>query len=274
MRGVMKMKFRRFIVGVLLTICIFWIHCKKDNPVDSDDNVDNTDFVAERAFSFRVGVVNHSQLRLESINGNVMIAGVSQSDSVIITGEMRVGSESIKDAEAHLDLLEVNVQDLGDEIFVKTVQPEKTGGRSYVVDYDITLPKYFEVLTNSVNGSVTVDSIDNDVSVVNVNGLISLHEIFGSVFTELVNGEIEAEVTLPLDGTIDMSLVNGNIDLEIPVNTSAEFSASVTIGIISLSNLSLQNEVSTPTSLQGTLGSGQGTISLRTVNGNISVSGF
>jgi len=48
----------------------------------------------------------------------------------------------------------------------------------------------------------------------------------------------------------------------------------VTNGTIRLSNLVLSNSVSTPGSLTGILGSGQGTISLTTVNGGIYVTGF
>jgi DUF4097 and DUF4098 domain-containing protein YvlB len=270
----MKSTCKKFVIGVLLTTCVYWISCGKDKSVDSNGDVANTDFVAKESFSFKVHVDAHTRLRLEGISGSVAITGESGSDSVIITGEKRVGSESTDDAEEHLQLLDVSVQDLGNEIFVKTIQPEKTHGRSYVVDYTITLPKSLEVLAHNVNGTVTVDSLDNSISVSNVNGLIALEEIFGSTVVQLTNGEIESQVALPPDGTIDMSVVNGNIDLNIPVNTSAEFSANVTNGRISVSNLVLQNEVSSPTSHQGTLGQGEGTISLRTINGNVNVSGF
>jgi len=211
---------------------------------------------------------------LEAINGNVAITGISESDSVIITGERRVGSESMEDAEEYLKKLEVRVQDLGNEVFVKTIQPEKSYGRNYVVNYTITLPKDLEILVSNVNGIVTIESINNDVTVTNVNGQVTLDEIFGSASVSLVNGQIEGEVTLPFDGVIGMSVVNGNIDLKIPVSTSAEFSAKVTNGNIGVSNLVLQNQVSSPTSLGGRLGDGEGMISLTTVNGNISVLGF
>ena len=264
----------KFIVLVLLTPFVFWIHCGKDNPADSIGNVKNTDFVAEESFSFEVDVKDHTRLRLEAINGNVIITGLSESDSVMITGEKRVGSESMRDAEEHLQKLEVRVTDLASEVFVKTIQPDQTYGRSYVVDYTITLPKSLQVLADNVNGTVRIDSINNLVSVDNVNGQVILNEIFGSAFVNLANGQIEGKVTLPLAGTADMSTTNGSIELDIPHSTSAEFSASVTHGIITISNLVLQNEVRTPTSRSGTLGDGQGTISLSTVNGNISVSGF
>lgn len=269
----MKSTFSKSITVVLLFTFISWINCGKDNPVDSNGTVANTDFVAEKSFSFQAGVVDHSRLKLEAVNGNIVIAGISDSDSVIITGKKRVGSESIEDAEEHLLKLEVRVQDLGSEIFVKTIQPEKSYGREYVVNYTITLPKNLKILVSSVNGSVAIDSINSDVTVSNVNGLITLDEIFGNAFVVLTNGEIDSKITLPYT-TIEMSVVNGNIDLNILTNTSAEFSASVTIGNITISNLDLQKQVSSPTSLQGTLGDGQGMIYLTTVNGNISVSGL
>ena len=71
-----------------------------------------------------------------------------------------------------------------------------------------------------------------------------------------------------------MNTVNGNITLDLPTNTSAEFSANVNSGSIVISNLVLQSEVITPTSVTGTLGNGEGEISLETVTGDINVSGF
>ncbi len=270
----MKSTFSKSIIMILLFACVFWINCGKDKSVDSGDTVDNTNFIAERSFSYQVDVVDHSQLSLEAINGNIKITGMSGSDSVIITGIRRVGSESTQDAEEHLQLLEVSVEDLGNKILVKTLQPEKSYGRSYQVNYTITLPKDLKVLVSSVNGNVTLDSIDNDVIVSNVNGTITLNEIYGSAFVSLINGGIDGEITMPQDGVIQMSVVNGNIVLNIPVETSAEFAAGITNGNIVVSNLTLQNQVVTSSSLNGTLGDGKGTISVITVNGNISVSGF
>ncbi|MFQ5752020.1 MAG: DUF4097 domain-containing protein [bacterium] len=249
----------------LLTAC---------NIVDPGDEVSDTNFEAKESFSFEVDVTNHVRLRLEAVNGPVKITGLPGANSVKNWGERRVGSESIEDAELHLQDLEVQVTEPAEEIFVKTKQPQDSRGRNYIVNYNITLPENLEVLVDNVNGEVKIDSVKNQVSVSNVNGRINLNDIFGSTVVNLVNGQIESEVTLPVDGTINMNTVNGNIDLDIPENTSAEFSANVTNGNISVSNLVLQNIVSSPNSLRGTLAAGQGTISLRTVNGNIWASGF
>ncbi|MGB7062334.1 MAG: DUF4097 family beta strand repeat-containing protein [Candidatus Zixiibacteriota bacterium] len=264
----------KFITLFFLAACLLWISCGSDKSVDSDGDVNNTDFVAKGSFSFRVDVVDHSRLRLEGVSGTITISGEPESDSVLITGERRVGSESTQDAEAHLPLLQVTLQEIGNEIYVKTTQPEQTHGRSYVVDYTITVPEGFVVSVNHVTGIVSINSVKSSVSVNHVIGQVLLDEISCSAVVSLVTGEIEAEVTLPEDGTINFNLVTGNIELDIPQNTSADFSATVVTGTISISDLVLQNQVSTPGSLSGTLGSGQGTISLNVVTGSVNVQGF
>jgi hypothetical protein len=193
----------------------------------------------------------------------------------MIAAIKRVQSDSAEDAEAHLQELEVIVQDLANEVRVDTIQPIDDGGRNYIVDYTITLPNFLETHVENTGGTVTLDSINNDVTVINVGGNITLRNILGSAVIDLVAGTIEGEVTLPLNGVIDMETVTGDIHLAIPVNTSAELSAAVFLGSISVTNLVLQNEVITSTFRSGTLGSGQGTITLEAGTvGDISVSGF
>ena len=263
----MSTLFKKTVILLILLPYFVWF-------ASCDDNITNTDSEAKESFSFEVAIESRFRLRLNSFNGTISITGISETDSVVISGEKRVESENAEDAEEHLKELEVRVQGLTDEVFIETIQPQETHGSNYMVDYTITLPNHFEVLVNQINGFVAIDSITNSVSVATVNGDVNLQKIFGSTFVELINGSIDSEVTLPLDGTINMGTTNGAIELDIPQNTSAEFSANIGTGNINLINLVLLNEVSTPRSLNGTLGDGQGTIFLKTVNGNISVSGF
>jgi DUF4097 and DUF4098 domain-containing protein YvlB len=255
----MKRIFKLPLLLIFLANSVFWMNCSKDDPIspiNQNDNVSNTNFEAKDSFSYEIDVVGHSGLSLEAINGTIVFTEVTASNSVKISGEKRVESESTEDAEAHLKELSVDVQDLTNEILVKTLQPKHSGGRHYIVNYTISLPKNMDVTVYSLNGRVT------------------LNEIFGNVSVDLINGDIDGKVTLPLDGTIHMGITNGSIDLDIPQNTSAEFTASVTNGSISVSNLELRNRVEISKSLTGTLGDGRGTISLNTTNGNIMVTGF
>jgi DUF4097 and DUF4098 domain-containing protein YvlB len=224
----------------------------------------NTDFEADDSFSKEIEIGIRSRLRLKGINGNITVTGLSGTDSVMITGTKLVGSDSMQDAEEHLQELEVTVQDLANEIFIETIQPQNNEGRKYVVDYIITLPADLEVQITNTNGIMILEDIGNNITVNNTNGDVTLTGITGSAEVNVVNGMIDSDITLPLNGTIDLNTVNGNIDLTIPTDTSAMLSAAVSIGIISDSNLVLQNEVRTSKSLSAKLGNGQGIISLET----------
>lgn len=255
----MKRIFKLSLILIFLVNTVFLTNCSNDDvtsPIKGNNIVSNTNFTAEDSFSYEIEVIGHSGLKLEGINGAIVITEVFGANSVKITGVKQVKSESTADAKAHLKELIVDVKDQTNRVFVKTTQPSFLGGRSYIVNYTITLPYDMEIDVNSLNGRV------------------DLNEIHGNVFVDLINGNIDGEVTLPLDGTIDMQLTNGMLELDIPQNTSAEFEATVGTGTISVTNLVLQNQVQTPKSLTGTCGDGRGTISLRTTNGEIVVTGF
>ncbi len=225
-------------------------------PFSADEEyygVSHSEKVASESFLFELGA--SSRLRLEGVNGTITVTGGSESASVTISGERRVGSDSAADAEAHLRELEVRVEERGDEVYVRTVQPSETRGRNYVVDYEITLPRGLTVQINNINGD------------------IDLEGLAGDTLAELVNGQIDARVSVPVGGVVDLSTVNGTIDVSVPVNTSAHLNANVVNGTIGIRDLTLHNEVSSRTSLQGVLGNGRGNIRLSTVNGSIDVEG-
>ncbi len=269
--------YRFTILLVILSAASIWlVGCGDDDGTSSCGGcVDNTDFAAEESFYQRIEFANQARLRLEGISGNIAIKGIVDSDSIIVSGTGRVRSESTEDAEDHLPLLEVRIRDLATEVAVRTQQPSQPEGRLYEVDYEIVLPAGMEVEANNVNGTITVDDISADVDIANVNGQIVLRDIAGSVDAAVINGQISGEVTLPPDGTIDMDVTNGIIDLEIPVDTSAEFYASIVYGEINiLGNLDLQDAEITNMSVTGTLGAGEGDIRLAVVTGIINVTGF
>ncbi len=257
----------------LMIGCFLFVGCS-DNDSTGPGDVNDTSFRAEEEFSFKVDVVDYTQLKLEAVNGSITISGETERDSVIIQGIKQVGSDSFEDAEAHLPLLHVIVQNPRDEVHVRTVQPQQSNGRDYVVDYEILLPANFDVDVVNANGSIVVNSIDNRIYVACGNGEIVLNEIQGSAIVQLGNGTIEAGITLPLYGVINLSTGNGIIDLTIPRNTSADFQAAVGNGAIDIANLTFYNQVITSNSVTGILGEGHGTIMLNTGNGNILVLGI
>jgi len=242
--------------------------------VDPIDHVSDTDFSASATFSFEVPVKNQRCLEIEGINGSITITGKSGISTAQIWGEKSVASDSYEDAEAHLQYLEVQISDKTDKISVETDQPSVTSGRSYQVIYNAIIPADWDVAIENVNGKILIDSLNGDVSVGLVNGDVVLTEISGDIAVCVTNGTVYGKMNLPTNGFCTISTVNGQIQLSIPQTTSATLGAKVTNGTVSVSNLTLNNMVSSQHSMSGVLGGGQGTITVETVNGSITVTGF
>lgn len=229
---------------------------------------------AQEAFFFEEDATGVSGFELEGVNGNIDVIAVSGTEDFVVEGFKRVRSSSLADAEEQLERLEVVVTFEGDAIVIRTDQPSDAQGRTFEVEYDLTVPERLEGDILNVNGNILVDSMDDDLQVTTTNGNISLQDHSGSAVMRTTNGNVGATVTMPLGGEIIMRAVNGNMDLDVPQSTSATFSARLANGEITTSNLSLSDAQATPVSLTGVLGNGNGEIDIETVNGNISVRGF
>jgi hypothetical protein len=211
---------------------------------------------AQAPFAFDEAIGSQTALQLQGVSGKIEVTGIPGATSVTITGVRRVQANTLEDATAHLAKLEVIVSSSANEVLVETVQPESSAGRNYIVDYVIAVPQNFDYRIMSINGRILTDTIE------------------GNVLLTLVSGDITASVALPPGGEMEMRAANGSIDLRIPQTTSAQLSATVAIGSISLTNLTLFNETVTPGSRTGTLGGGDGTITLGVGNGTIAVQGI
>jgi len=231
-------------------------------------------FFAYETLTIELPIVNQKSISLEGVRGDIEIEGQVDANSVIVTAEKRVGSDSLEDAEEHMNELEILAKDQIDEFIIQTLQPGNTQGRKYIVDYHIILPSEFEIEVTLTNGDISVQDVENSLMVDAVNGNVFLSNVFGSAVVDLTNGSIDSTMDLPLDGEIRMFTNNGNIGLSIPTSTSAIFAASVTNGSIRTSNLEFDDAVQNTKSLTGTLGIGEGVIDLGSINGHISVVGF
>jgi hypothetical protein len=268
---------------------------RRINDATDDDDASGSATVAE-SFSFQVEVANQTRIEVLGVNGPIDVVGSPGATRAEIWGERRVTSQSTEDARSYLNQLQVQVSAAGASniILVKTVQPSQTHGRDLEVVYHLRIPARLEAFVDNINGSVRLDSVAGQVGVELINGTVRINEVSGNTSVHLtngnvylatssgsmetsvavVNGNIDAGLPMPLQALCELHTVNGTIALRIPQNTSAQFSAGVTSGTISLTGLSLQNANTTPTSMSGRLGNGDGRIKLGTVNGSIHVDGF
>jgi len=233
-----------------------------------------TDYSASESFEYEVIASNQDTFKIYGINGPIDITGATDSTSVEIWGEKIVKSEGMADAEAHLEELKVRISKSRNEVTVQTEQPKNSYGRNYEVVYHVRIPDSWRVKVENINGNVEIDSVGSDIHIDLTNGGVHITDISGNVDVNVINGGIFSSVTLPVQGICQIETINGKIDLEIPENTSAEFSASVDNGNIHISDLVLDDLNTTRHSVTGILNDGDGSITLKVVNGQIYVREF
>jgi len=220
-----------------------------------------------------VDAATQVRIRLENINGTVEIVGDPNTSVALVRGERIVGSDSRSDAQQYLNRVTVQVDDQGDQIVVRTNQPNDSDGRRVVVDYDVIIPADMDVRVFNINGEVEVEHFDSFVDIENTNGIVRVFDIYGDVEVDLVNGNVIGDVTPPPSAVVDFAVVNGGITLDLPASVSAMLEADVTNGGINLIGLSIVDATTTNRSLHGKLGGGDGLIDLQTVNGTITIRG-
>ncbi len=214
---------------------------------------------AELIFEVPVG----SALEFKGVNGNVTVMGVKGSSQIgtvngnivafALHNEVKLstvnGEIKLKDASGKVELSSVNGK----------IDDEGSSGR---LSYDV------------VNGKIKARSKADEISVSTVNGDAEL-DLNGTTQLKLstVNGEIEAKLRGAASPRISGSSVSGDIELKLESSISARVDIKASAGG-SISNKLSSDKASKAKygparSLQFTLGSGEGSIELSTVSGDV-----
>lgn len=244
--------------------------------VACDDDVSGPlRFEAQEPFAFAIAVTTQEVWSLTNLNGQIEVLGVPGGDSIRVEGTKRVMSNDQDDADQRLADIEVTSAAGADSITIRSVHPPSGDGRTYVVDYQLSVPAELLGFTANGNGDITLESLRADVEIQLGNGNALVEDLVGGAVIEVGNGDVECQATLPAaGGAIAIGVGNGNIDLAVPVTTSAQVSATVGNGTISVSGLTLVDRTETETTLAGRLGAGTSSITLAVANGDIVINGF
>ncbi len=167
----------------------------------------------------------------------------------------------------------------GNVIF-QALFPTSTGfflSQSYSVSINVFVPatiRFASVQVINVNGGVRINNLNaSSVSSTTVNGLVSLSCPYcGNATLTSTNGSISASfVVLIGNGTYSLSATNANLALTIPSTSAFRIQATAVNGSILVSGFN--GLVSGQTRLTGTVGTGNATVTLTSVNGQITITG-
>lgn len=231
----------------------------------------NTDHAAEADFRRELGATG--ALFLSGVVGSVDIAGSTGAQGIVVEAVRRVRSDSPEDARAHLDELAVDVRESGGAAIVETRQPALSRGRKYEVEYRVQVPAGTDVTVVHVAGPVEIRWVAGDVDIDAVAGPVRLVDLAGDVRGAVASGSVDASVTLPPSGRVELHTGAGSIALSVPTGTSASLLAAAAAGTIRTVDLSLVDQDPRASVLRATMGGGDGTIRLETGAGDITIKG-
>jgi len=136
----------------------------------------------------------------------------------------------------------------------------------------LKLPRQISLVTQGVNGVVTVGEIDGPVEVHGVNGRVDIAQASGSAEFHGINGNISVALKRLEKEGISLNGVNGNIELRLGEGVNVEVEAHGMNGRISSDLPDFVLEEARHGNYHARVGSGGNSVSANGINGNIRLS--
>ena len=210
-------------------------------------------------------------LAIRDVNGSVRVR----------TGD-RLAIHAVKRAErSDPNAVAIKVENRANGIVVCVRYPPDTargcddGGSSVhdndtSVAFEVTVPRGIVLDAQTVNGSVdAVNDGPADASTVNGSVRVEARDVRRAT---TVNGSVDVTVLDRGRGALDAKTVNGSIRVSLPAGTGVALDARTETGGITADGINVQRpEYGPGARANGTLGDGARALSLRTVNGSITL---
>lgn len=223
-------------------------------------------------FSFDVNA--GARVSVENINGDIEVVG-SSGKQVQVVAHKTAGKQE------YLDELEIVVDANEDYVRIETRHPDSSGGwfnwgndNNGSVSYELLVPSDVDLDSiETVNGDITIESVDAEVKAATVNGTIEVSGANADVNLETVNGSIKAVFDeLGSGQRVKADTVNGKITIYLPAKASARVVAETVNGSIDADDFGLKVEKGfVGRDLDGEIGDGDAKVSLDAVNGSIRI---
>ena len=224
-----------------------------------------------------------SQSHPLSAQGTVSLANTNGDVEIIAWDRNEVSIEAEKSAkdEDQLKRIEIIVEAAKDRIEIRT-KHHKDQDRSWwnrndsigSVRYTVRVPASLASLKVDVmNSNVTSENVRGNVKIVTMNGRINATGLTGDANFDTMNGRIYASFDRVGAGQkLSFDTMNGSCEVQLPANASARIVAGTMNGRVDC-ELPITVEKSRRRSLRGTIGAGEATLTLDSMNGSLTLRG-
>ena len=232
---------------------------------DSDSQGDVRDEI-RKTFELAAG----ARVSVEGINGAVKI---ETSDTH--TAEIYI-ERTAKSAEA-LQRRKITIESTANSLKIRGERGDagfisRMFGSSPAEKVHLKLPRAIALITQGVNGAVTVGEIDGPVEVHGVNGRVEIAQATGTAEFHGINGNITVALKRLEKEGISLNGVNGNIDLRLGEGVNVDLEAHGMNGHVSSDLPDFVLEEARHGNYHARVGNGGNSISAHGINGNIRLS--
>ncbi|MCI0652701.1 MAG: hypothetical protein L0Z55_12550 [Planctomycetes bacterium] len=240
--------------------------------------------------TLRIAAPELRQIRCRTHNGDIASVGKPAPTEVLVLVSIRAGGASAEDAREALAAIEV-ISDTGAGETLELgwrwrEEPRETWHAE--VAFAIEQPESIPIVAETHNGAVRLDALAGDAAAESHNGALTFTNCSGSARAKSHNGNIALDgdfrvveaIThnggiksrITTEGRLDGSLTthNGSVELESAAGTCVKALCRTANGSI-VARPPWETVAREEDSLEAHLGSGEGTLTLATHNGSVSL---
>lgn len=234
----------------------------------------------QRTFEKTVVLSGNQGVSLDNRFGTVRVTSGNGHD-VKINATIRVQAKSKEAAQEFADKIQIDVQQSGDGVHVKTIYPDEHGKyvlriewkkTSYSVDYNVTMPADASLWLRNDFGNTEISGVRGWTQAENGHGSIQVRDAGSAKITNSF-GKIELNnasgncTVVNNNGSVELSNIKGTLDVR---NRFGNITATQLSGPTTISGGNGSVEVSSVTA-NVTVTNSFGNVTARNINGNLSV---
>ncbi len=210
-------------------------------------------------------------LYLQNNVGEITITGADVEDCDV-TAKITAKATTEEKAQKLAEEVRIKLQPQDNELYIKIEQPDNKSKQSIIIDLNITVPKETALqLTNDV-GEINITNINKSIKAETDVGAITCKEITDEIDIETDVGEVTVLYSQTAPGACNANIKTdvGKIDFTAPPNLSAQINLSANLGSIE-TDLPLNIKGMVGKNSNGTIGKGEGKVTLKTNIGSIKI---
>jgi hypothetical protein len=203
--------------------------------------------------------------------GEITVTGADVTNCDV-TATITAKASTTEKAEKLAEEVEIKLQPSANKLSINVEKPKETSNCSIAIDFNITVPKQTALQLASNVGEIHISNITEPIEAETNVGTITCREITGDTDLTTNVGEVTVAYskTAPSVCNANIKADIGEINFTAPPDLSAQVRVSVNIGSIE-TDLPLTVTGKIQKSLNGTIGKGEGKVTLKTNIGSIKI---